>query len=51
MEAELHRLKGELLLALSPDNQAEAEGCFHQALAVAHRQQAKLLELRAATSP
>jgi len=49
-EAELHRLKGELLLALSTDNQAEAEGCLHQALAVARRQQAKSLELRAATS-
>jgi predicted ATPase len=49
-EAELHRLKGELLLSLSADNQAEAEGCLHQALAVARRQQAKSLELRAATS-
>ena len=28
----------------------EAEACFHQALAVARRQQAKSLELRAATS-
>jgi TOMM system kinase/cyclase fusion protein len=49
-EAELHRLKGELLLSLSADHQAEAEGCFHQALAVASRQQAKTLELRVATS-
>ena len=49
-EAELHRLKGELLLSLSADNHAEAEGCLHQALAVARRQQAKTLELRAATS-
>jgi predicted ATPase len=49
-EAELHRLKGELLLALSTDNAAEAEPCFHQALAIARRQQAKSLELRAATS-
>jgi TOMM system kinase/cyclase fusion protein len=49
-EAELHRLKGELLLSLSADNYAEAEGCFHQALAVASRQQAKTLELRVATS-
>jgi predicted ATPase len=48
-EAELHRLKGELLLLLSADNHAEAEGCLHQALAVARRQQAKSLELRAAT--
>jgi TOMM system kinase/cyclase fusion protein len=49
-EAELHRLKGELLLALSTDNHAEAEGCFHQAFAVARRQHAKSLELRAAVS-
>jgi len=49
-EAELHRLKGELLLSLSSDNHAEAEGCFHQALTVARQQQAKSLELRAATS-
>ena len=48
--AELHRLKGELLLALSTDNAAEAEPCFHQALDIASRQQAKSLELRAATS-
>jgi predicted ATPase len=49
-EAELHRLKGELLLALPTDRQAEAEACFQQALAVARRQQAKSWELRAATS-
>jgi TOMM system kinase/cyclase fusion protein len=49
-EAELHRLKGELLLSLSADNHAEAEGCLHQALVIARRQQAKALELRAATS-
>jgi predicted ATPase len=49
-EAELYRLRGELLLAPSIDNQAEAETCFHQALDIARRQQAKSLELRAATS-
>ncbi len=49
-EAEMHRLKGKLLLALSPDNQVQAEACFHQALAVARHQQAKSLELRAAMS-
>jgi predicted ATPase len=48
--AELHRLKGELLLALSMDNTAEAETCLHQALEIARRQQAKSLELRAAMS-
>jgi len=36
-EAELHRLKGELLLALSKDNVAEVEACFHQALDIARR--------------
>jgi predicted ATPase len=49
-EAELHRLKGELLLTLSADNHAEAEGCLRQALDVARHQQAKSLELRAAVS-
>jgi predicted ATPase len=49
-EAELYRLKGELLLALSEEHQAEAESCFHQALAIARRQQAKSWELRAAMS-
>jgi predicted ATPase len=50
METELHRLKGELLLSLSADHHTEAEGCFHQALAIARCQQAKSLELRAAMS-
>ena len=49
-EAELHRLKGQLLLQLSSDNHTESETCFHQALSVARSQQAKSLELRAATS-
>lgn len=49
-EAELYRLKGELLLQRSPDNQPEAESCFHQAIAIAQNQSAKSWELRAATS-
>jgi len=49
-EAELERLKGEVLLAQSPDDPAEAEACFHKALEIARRQQAKSLELRAAIS-
>jgi predicted ATPase len=49
-EAERHRIKGELLLALSADHQADAEACFQQALDVAHHQQAKSWELRAAIS-
>jgi predicted ATPase len=49
-EAELHRLKGTLLLARSPHHQAEAETCFRYALEVARCQQAKAWELRAALS-
>ncbi|MGH8066726.1 MAG: AAA family ATPase [Candidatus Entotheonellia bacterium] len=58
-EAELYRLRGELLLALESKKQEakgkgqkveEAEACFQQALAVACRQQARSLELRAAMS-
>ena len=49
-EAELHRLKGELLLQQSSDNQVEAVSCFHHALAIARDQQAKSFELRIATS-
>ena len=49
-EAELYRLKGELLLQQNSDNQAEAETCFHKAIAIAQSQQAKSWELRAAMS-
>jgi len=49
-EAELHRLKGELLLQQSLDNHTEAEACFLQAIAIAQKQSAKSWELRAATS-
>src|SRR5262249_23749840 len=49
-EVELHRLKGELLLAHSAAHDAEAEACFRQALDTARRQQAKSWELRAAMS-
>jgi predicted ATPase len=57
-DAELYRLQGELTLQGSPRRSrkrqragaavAEAEACFHKAIAVARRQQAKSLELRAA---
>jgi predicted ATPase len=52
LEAELHRLTGEFLLAQTDKRcqEREAEECFHQALALARRQQAKALELRAAMS-
>jgi predicted ATPase len=47
-EAELYRVKGELILArLSPDHE-EAEACFRKALEVARSQSAKFFELRAA---
>jgi predicted ATPase len=49
-EAEIYRLKGELLLQQSTSNQTEAESCFHQAINITRSQQAKSLELRAATS-
>jgi predicted ATPase len=52
-EAELHRLTGELLEnAECGGRRAELtpEACFQQALAIARRQQAKSLELRAAMS-
>ena len=49
-EPELYRLKGELLLQQSSDNQVKAEASFHHALAIARNQQAKSFELRAAIS-
>jgi predicted ATPase len=49
-EAELYRRKGELLLHQSLDQHTEAHACFQHALAVARDQQARSLELRAATS-
>jgi len=56
-EAEVHRLRGELVLRKpqrsgrnkrATDASAEAEACFRQAIEVARRQRAKSLELRAA---
>ncbi len=49
-EAELHRLTGELLLQQTTPDTTQAASCFHQALSIAQHQQAKSLELRAATS-
>ncbi len=46
----MYRLQGELRLNLAAPDVAEAEDSFHQALGIARRQQAKSLELRAATS-
>jgi predicted ATPase len=49
-KAELHRIKGELLLAQSPRATDAAENCLIQAIELASRQSAKSLELRAAMS-
>jgi predicted ATPase len=49
-ESELNRLEGILLLSHSVDHQAEAEDSLVKALSCAQSQQAKSLELRAATS-
>jgi predicted ATPase len=47
-EAELHRLRGDLLNAICDPSAAERS--YHQALAVAKLQTAKLLELQASLS-
>jgi predicted ATPase len=44
------QLKGEILMSSGTDRWADAETCFHEALRIARRQDAKLPELRAATS-
>ena len=49
-EAELYRVKGDLVLQQSQENSAEAETCFRKAIEVAQKQEAKSWELRAATS-
>jgi predicted ATPase len=47
-EAELHRLRGDLLNATG--DPAAAERSYHQAIAIAKLQSAKLFELRASTN-
>jgi DNA-binding SARP family transcriptional activator/predicted ATPase len=47
-EAELHRLRGEILLL--QHNHSAADAAFGHAIAVAQRQEARLLELRASVS-
>jgi len=49
-EAELHRIKGELLLGQTTTDEREAEAYFQNAIKVARGQSAKSLELRAAMS-
>src|SRR3970282_1483792 len=49
-DAELHRLRAEILLDTDGDAVEEAEALFGQSLEIARRQEAKTFELRAATS-
>ena len=49
-QAEVHRIKGELLLAQVAADEQQAEACFQNALIVARGQSAKSLELRAGMS-
>ncbi len=49
-EAEMHRLKGELLLKQSNSKASDAQSCFQRAIAVARKQSGKSLELRATMS-
>ncbi len=54
-EAELHRLKGDLVLRSSgveaePGVQTEAEECFRKSIEIARQQEARSYELKAVTS-
>ena len=49
-EAESTRMRGEVWLAQSRDNAAQAEAAFRQAMAIAFGQSCRMLELHAATS-
>jgi predicted ATPase len=49
-DAELHRLRGEILLDMDGNAVEEAGALFNQSLEIARRQEAKTFELRAATS-
>ena len=49
-EAEINRLRGELLLRQSDSNAAGARSCFERAIQLAPKQDAKSLELRATAS-
>ena len=48
--AEIHRLRGEILLAHSSDRISDAEACFHKSLEIAKAQQASSSELRTTVS-
>jgi predicted ATPase len=49
-EAEILRLRGELLLKRNPAGLAEAQTAFERSIEIARKQGAKSLELRASTS-
>jgi predicted ATPase len=49
-EAEIHRLKGELLLRQDDSSAAEAKSCYERAIEIARNQSAKSWELRATMS-
>ena len=49
-DAEIYRLKGELLLKQDDSNAEEAQSCFQHAIEIARNQSAKSRELRATTS-
>jgi predicted ATPase len=49
-EADVHRVKGEVLLRQDYSNIGQAEKCFRRAIEIARQQSGKSLELRATTS-
>src|SRR5208337_774634 len=49
-EADVHRLKGELMLAQNGSKAGQAEASFRTAVEISRKQQAKSWELRATTS-
>jgi predicted ATPase len=49
-EAELYRLRGDVLAQAGVGSPTEAESCFHHAIEIARQQQAKSFELRAVMS-
>jgi predicted ATPase len=49
-EAEMHRIRGEILLKRDPANTAAAEQCLQAAIAIAQSQRARSFELRAVLS-
>jgi class 3 adenylate cyclase/tetratricopeptide (TPR) repeat protein len=48
LDAELHRVRGELLLRCEPPNVSSSEDAFNRALEIARSQQTKTFELRSA---